>query len=195
MPRKPREFTAGGIYHVFNRGNNRRTIFEERQDYECFLKILKAGQDRERVALFHYCLMSNHYHLLMRSEEAESLPRYMHWVQLGYVRYYKKKHKTTGHIFEERYRSPRILEESYYLQCGRYIERNPVKAQMALRAEDYPYSSAAYYVKGKRDVLVTENLYYQGLGKSQEERRKSYKTFIRFDEPYAGLISDQLLKY
>lgn len=123
MPRRPREFVAGGIYHVFNRGNNRKTLFEEEPDYECFMGILEKGRERERVEIYHYCLMSNHYHLLMRSEERESLPRFMHWVQLGYARYYKRKHETTGHIFEERYRSPRIAEESYYLQCGRYIER------------------------------------------------------------------------
>ena len=118
MPRKPREFVAGGIYHVFNRGNNRKTLFEEKKDFECFMAILNLGRNREAVSIFHYCLMSNHYHLLVRSGEAESLPRYMHWVQLGYARYFKKKHQTTGHLFEERYRSPRIAEESYYLQCG-----------------------------------------------------------------------------
>lgn len=195
MPRKPREFVTGGIYHVFNRGNNRRMLFEEKPDYECFMGMLKEGQARERVKIYHYCLMSNHYHLLIRSEEAEGLPRFMHWVQLGYARYYKKKHGTTGHVFEERYRSPRIAEESYYLQCGRYIERNPVKAKLVITAEDYPYSSAGYYVRGNKDPLVTENLYYQGIGKSPEERQRSYEKFVRIDEPYAELISDQLLKY
>ena len=195
MPRKPREFVAGGIYHVFNRGNNRRVLFEDGKDYDCFKGMLGKGQERERVSLFHYCLMSNHFHLLARSEEKESLYRFMHWVQLGYARYFKKRHKTTGHIFEERYRSPRIAEESYYLQCGRYIERNPVKAKMVMYAEDYPYSSAAYYVKGIRDPLLTENLYYQDMGKTPERRQKNYTRFIRMDEPYAELINDQLLKY
>ena len=114
MPRKPREFEAGGIYHVYNRGNNRRLLFDESQDFEAFMAILKAGQDRENVRIYHYCLMSNHYHLLVRSEEAEGLPGFMHWVQLGYARYFKKKHKTTGHIFEERYRSPRIAHVQFF---------------------------------------------------------------------------------
>ncbi len=195
MPRKPREFVAGGIYHVFNRGNNRKTLFEEKLDYECFMGMLKKGQGRDRVKIYHYCLMSNHYHLLIKSEEAESLPRFMHWVQLGYARYYKKKYGTTGHVFEERYRSPRIAEESYYLQCGRYIERNPVKARIVVKAEDYPYSSAGFYVRGIKDPLVSENLYYQGMGKSPAERQRNYEEFVKIDEPYAELISDQLLKY
>ena len=195
MPRKPREFLAGGIYHVFNRGNNRRTLFEDVRDYECFKGIMIKGQDRERVRIYHYCLMSNHFHLLMKSEEKESLYRFMHWVQLGYARYYKKKHKTTGHVFEERYRSPRIAEESYYLQCGRYIESNPVKAKMVEAAEDYPHSSARYYVDGRKDPLLTENLYYQAIGRTPIERQRKYKKFVRMDEPYAELITDQLLKY
>jgi putative transposase len=195
MPRKPRQFVAGGIYHVFNRGNNRRTLFEEKKDYECFMAILDEGKIREGIQIFHYCLMANHYHFLVRSETAEALPRYMHWIQLGYARYFKKCHDTTGHVFEERYRSPRIAAESYYLQCGRYIERNPVKAKLVLNAEDYPYSSAAYYVKGQEDPLVSENLYYRDMGQSPQERRSSYQKFVRIDEPYFELINDQLLKY
>ena len=195
MPRKPREFVAGGIYHVFNRGNNRRTLFYEACDFRCFKDLLHDGMAREKVKIYHYCLMSNHYHLLMKSEEAESLPRFMHWVQLGYARYYKKKQQSTGHIFEERYRSPRIAEESYYLQCGRYIERNPVKARLVLRAEDYPHSSAAYYVRGQSDPLLTENIYYEGLGRTVEERQNAYEKFVRIAEPYAELINDQLLKH
>ena len=195
MPRKPREFVAGGIYHVFNRGNNRNVLFEVKEDFSCFKGMLYEGGKREGIKIYHYCLMSNHFHLLVRSETAESLPHFMHWVQLGYARYFKGRHKTTGHIFEERYRSPRIAEESYYLQCGRYIERNPVKAKMVQNAEEYPYSSAGYYVKGKRDPLVTENIYYQSLGKTLEDRQKRYKDFLSIDEPYAELINDQLLKY
>lgn len=195
MPRKAREFMAGGIYHVFNRGNNRRVLFDGKEDFECFKKMLGAGMKREAVKLYHYCLMSNHYHLFIKSEEVESLPRFMHWMQLGYARYFKKKYQTTGHVFEERYRSPRIEEESYYLQCGRYIERNPVKAKMVERAEDYPYSSARYYIYGKKDDLVTENIYYQEMGRTIEERQKAYQKFVQIEEPYAELISDQLLKY
>lgn len=195
MPRKPREFVGGGIYHVFNRGNNRRILFESKEDFDCFKGLLYEGCQRAAAEIFHYCLMSNHYHLLVRGVNIDSLPQLMHWVQLGYARYYKKRHKSTGHVFEVRYRSPRIAEESYYLQCGRYIERNPVKAKMVKMAEDYPHSSAGYYVSGKRDPLVTENLYYKDMGKTAEDRQRAYKKFVKLDEPYAELIKDQLMRY
>jgi putative transposase len=195
MPRKPREFLADGIYHVFNRGNNRQVIFKSPEDFNCFKRLLKAGQDRENVEIYHYCLMSNHFHLLMKSRERESLPRFMHWVQLGYTRYFKRKHQTTGHLFEERYRSPRIADDSYYLQCGRYIERNPVKAKLVKEAFDYPHSSARYYALGQKDLILTENVHYLGLGYNDQERQLAYKKFVHMEEPYAELISDQLLKY
>ncbi len=195
MPRKPREFVSGGIYHVFNRGNNQRVIFEEDKDYEYFKRLLEKGSDREEIQIYHYCLMSTHYHLLIRSGDKESLPRFMHWVQLGYVRYFKKRRKTTGHIFEERYRSPRIATESYYLQCGRYIERNPIKSNVAINPEDYPYSSAPHYICGKEDSLITTNLYYLGLGCTPEERQVNYQKFVRMDEPYRKFIENELLKY
>lgn len=195
MPRKPREFVEGGIYHVFNRGNNRSALFETREDFDCFKGMLYEGGKREGIKLYHYCLMTNHFHLLARNKTAEGLARFMHWVQLGYARYFKRKHKTTGHVFEERYRSPRIYEESYYLQCGRYIERNPVKAMMVPAAAEYPHSSARFYVTGENDPLVTENVYYQDLGNTLGERQRKYEDFLRIDEPYAELINDQLLKY
>ena len=138
--------------------------------------------------------MTNHFHLLLQIEQATDLGKIMHEAQLKYARYFKKKHGSVGHVFQERFRSPRIPEESYYLQCGRYIERNPVKAKMVKQTEDYPYSSAAYYVLGKKDDLITPNLYYMELGLTEEERRSRYKEFVRMDEPYQVLI-DKSIQY
>ena len=195
MPRKVRELENGGIYHVYNRGNNRRNLFRDAKDFETFRRLWLKAKERYAFWVYHYCWMSNHYHILLKIGRGKDLGRLLHWVQLGYARYFKKRYKISGRFFQERYRSPRIPEESYYLQCGRYIERNPVKAKKVVRAEDYCYSSAGYYVEGRKDPLLTENLYYQEMGKSAEERRKNYKAFVRIDEPYSELISDQLLKY
>lgn len=194
MPRKPREIEDRGIYHVFNRGNNRWKLFREPEDYGVFSALWYEAKGRYSADVFHYCWMSNHYHVLVRMEIGEDLGKLLHWVQLGYARYFKKKYKTQGHIFQERFRSPRIPEESYYLQCGRYIERNPVKAKMILAAEDYLYSSAAYYVTGQTDGLITPNLYYEGLGKTPETRRENYRKFLLLEDPYEPMISAALAK-
>lgn len=193
MPRKVREIEDGGIYHVFNRGNNRMDLFRESKDFAWFYSLWIKGKEKYPCDVFHYCFMNNHYHILVRMTLGSDLKKLLHDVQLGYVRYFKKKHRFIGRLFQERYRSPRIGAESYYLQCGRYIERNPVKAGLVGLAEDYEYSSARYYVKGKDDSLVTPNLYYDGLGRNTGERRKKYRNFLAMDEPYSPMIDRMLL--
>ena len=172
MPRKVRELVDNGIYHVYNRGNNRKNLFEDCEDFQTYLAMLGVAKEKYEADIFHYCLMTNHYHFLMRVKKGESLGPLMHKVQLSYVRYYKKKYSYCGHVFQERYRSPRIHEESYYLQCGRYIERNPVKAGMVEESDEYPYSSASFYTTGQRDNLITANLYYADMGRSDDERQE-----------------------
>ena len=195
MPRRPREFVEGGIYHVFNRGNNRANLFECQEDFRCFLTLAGLAKQRHPVCIFHYCLMTNHFHFLVQRQTKEALPFFMHWLELGYARYFKKKYQTTGHIFEERFRSPRIAEDSYYLQCGRYIERNPVKAQIVSRAWEYPYSSASYYAEGIADPLIAPNFYYFEMGCHESERRDSYRQFLSLEDPYTPMIEAQLMKY
>lgn len=194
MPRRRRELVDEGIYHVFNRGNDRRQLFSEPEDYQCFLNHLGLGISKHSVELYHYCLMPNHFHLLLKIQGANDLPVLMHRVQLAYVRYFKKTRAFVGHVFQDRFRSPRISQESYYLQCGRYIERNPVKAEMVKEAPDYPYSSAAFYVRGGEDPLLTVNPYYLEMGSSEPERQRRYREFLALDEPYAAMVDAALTK-
>lgn len=184
----------GGIYHVYFRGNNRKWLFRGDEDFQRYKDLIKEQRERYKLDLYHYCLMTNHVHMLMRIDKGNELPKLMHGIQLGYTRYYRKKYKYLGHLYQGRFRSPRIEEESYYLQCGRYIERNPVKAGMVERAEDYEYSSAAHYVLGVTDLLVTDNPYYIGMGREDAVRQKNYSIFVRLDEPYRGMIDAGLAK-
>ena len=142
MPRKARELVDSGIYHVYSRGNNRQKLFRSGDDYAKYRLLLSEGGSKYRAEIFHYCLMTNHVHLLMRIKDQHDLGKIMHRTQLCYTKYYKKQYRYIGHLYQGRFRSPRIKEESYYLQCGRYIERNPVNAGMVIKAEEYPYSSA-----------------------------------------------------
>lgn len=194
MPRKPRELVDDGVYHVFNRGNNRRNLFQEKEDFQAFLQELLRAKRKIQGSLYHYCLMTNHYHLLLQIPRGEDLPRLMHQTQLTYARYFKKRYGFVGHLFQERFRSPRIPKESYYLQCGRYIERNPVTAGMVQKAWEYPYSSAAFYAMGSEDPLLTSNFYYQEMGVSEEERRVNYQKFLSLDEPYGEIIEKALTR-
>jgi len=118
----------------------------------------------------------------------------MHAFQLNYARYFKRKYQTVGHVFQERFRSPRIPEESYYLQCGRYIERNPVKAGLVTEAAEYLHSSARYYVLGTEDPLITPNVYYAEMGRDVGERKENYRRFLLLDEPYSSMVDAALVK-
>ncbi len=90
MPRKPRELVDGAIYHVFNRGNDRRNLFSEPEDYHCFLNYLRNSASTLSIELYHYCLMPNHFHLLLKIQKTGDLAKLMHQIQLAYARYFKK---------------------------------------------------------------------------------------------------------
>lgn len=192
MPRKPRELVDGGIYHVFNRGNDRMDLFGDENDFQCFLDLLLIQKRKTESDLFHYCLMTNHFHLLVKVKRGNDLPLFMHGLQLAYTRYFKKKYQFLGHLFQQRFKSSRIEEESYFLQCGRYIERNPLKAHLVKECADYKYSSARFYVEGSKNELITLNPYYLSMGSSDKERQEHYRQFILIDEPYSQLVDEAL---
>ncbi|MDA3945833.1 MAG: transposase [Helicobacteraceae bacterium] len=127
MPRIARGETAGGIYHIINRGNTKMQVFHDQDDYEYFLGLLKKGLKREQVELHGYCLMPNHFHLLLVPKYEGSLSKMMQWVMTSHVRHYHKKNKTSGHIWQGRYKSFIVEEESYYLSVIRYIEANALR--------------------------------------------------------------------
>jgi putative transposase len=193
MPRKSRELMDLGIYHIVGRGNNRQKLYQEKADYEQKIALLLRAKQKWTFELFHYCLMPNHFHLLVRVQKGADLPSIMRETLLAYTRYCKRKYRFMGHLFQGRFKSPRIPEESYYLQCGRYIERNPVKAKMVSEAWHYPYSSACFYISGKSDSLITPNLYYQQMGSSDTERQEAYRRFLLQDEPYRSIVDAELL--
>jgi putative transposase len=141
MPRIARGETAGGIYHIINRGNMRMQVFDDDEDYEYFLELLKRGLKKEDVELHTYCLMPNHFHLLLVPRREGSLSRMMQWVMTSHVRYYHKKHKTSGHVWQGRYKSFIVERESYYMTLMRYIEANALRAGLVRNAQAWEYGS------------------------------------------------------
>ncbi len=157
---------------------NRKQLFHGEGDYEQFESILMEYKSRYGISIYHYCYMTNHVHLLIYSEDVESMSKFSQYVQRRYAYYYCSKHKWNGSVFGERYKSHRIDKESYLLECGRYIERNPVKAKMAKKPEQYYYSSYHYYVVGRGSRLITPSPAYRGLGRNDKQRRELYKRHV-----------------
>lgn len=143
MPRKGREASGTGIYHVMLRGINRQDIFEDVDDYWTFVRILSAVQGGAGASTCHvyaYCLMPNHVHLLL-CEKQWTIGQVVKSIAASYVFYYNKKYGRVGHLFQDRFRSEPCNDSGYFLTLFRYIHQNPVKAGLVGKAEDYEYSS------------------------------------------------------
>jgi YD repeat-containing protein len=158
--REPRclQWTDTGCFHVINRGHNRDIIFTDDEDRHFFLGLLARYQQRCPQRLYHYCLMSNHFHLLVHLQEPRRLSAWMAGLLRSYVHYYHRRHCFVGHLFQGRFKSPAIQMEAYLLSCGRYIERNPLEAGMVALPWEYRWSSARACPGRMRSAAVQESL-------------------------------------
>lgn len=145
MPRLPRRKSATNIYHVMLRGINRQSIFEEKEDYYRFLETLKKYKTISKYEIFAYCLMSNHVHVLIKTEN-ESLSSIIKRIAGSYVYWFNNKYYRDGHLFQDRFKSEVVESDEYLLTVIRYIHQNPVKAGMVDEICDYEYSSYSSYV-------------------------------------------------
>lgn len=153
MPRRAREKSESGIYHIMLRGANRQEFFHEDEDNIKFLEILEK-YTRESVAKVHgWCLMDNHVHLLLR-EGHEEVSTTMKRIGVSFVWYYNWKYKTTGHLFQDRFKSEKVESDEYLLTVLRYIHQNPVKAGMVKSVEDWKWSSCHGYYGGNSFPLA-----------------------------------------
>ncbi len=119
------------IYHVLNRGNGRMRLFHEERDYDAFEQVLSEGLGRYSVDMLTYCLMPNHWHLVVRPRTDEALGRLMGWVGVTHVRRHQEHYhrRGAGHLYQGRYKSFPVAEDDYFLMLCRYVEANPVRAK------------------------------------------------------------------
>ena len=131
MPRKARIESKSGIYHIMLRGINRQQIFEDDEDFEKFLWVLKDVKQLSRFKLYGYCLMGNHIHLLLKPEN-EPLELIFRRIGSKYVYWYNLKYQRTGHLFQDRFKSEPVESISSFFVVLRYIHQNPQKALTVL---------------------------------------------------------------
>ncbi len=151
MARKAREKSKSGIYHAILRGVNRQNIFEDDEDKRKFLEILEKSKEKSECLIFAYCLMNNHVHILLQ-EMKESVGMTIKRVSSSYVLWYNSKYKRCGHLFQERFRSETVENDSYFLTVLRYIHKNPVTAGIANDIAEYQWSSYREYIGGNRVI-------------------------------------------
>lgn len=141
MPRVKRGLSDGLIYHVLNRGNGKEKIFHKEEDFWAFIELIKEAKKRYQLDIFAYCLMPNHFHLVVRPWQANYLSKWMQWLMTSHVRRYHRHYKTTGHIWQGRFKSFIIQKDEHLLTVLRYVERNPVRARLVFSARDWHWSS------------------------------------------------------
>ncbi len=139
MARRPR-IEMPGFHHVINRGVEQRNIFLDEEDFETFLKLLCDACSLHNATIHSYCLMTNHYHLLIETAH-ENLSIIMRFINSRYASYFNRKLKRIGHLWQGRFKSWYVTDESYLYALVQYIEYNPLKAKMVKNLEEYPYAS------------------------------------------------------
>lgn len=189
MPRKPRFFLPNIPVHVVIRGNNRQTVFTEDSDRKAYLDWLKEATEKEEVNVHAYVLMDNHVHLLLSANDPSHISRVMQHIGRKYVPYFNHKYGKSGTLWEGRFKSSMIESEQYLLCCYRYIELNPVRANMVTKPEDWKWSSYAYNAYGEKDKLIKPHAVYLAIDSDKNKRidyyRDSFKQFL-----HPSLIND-----
>lgn len=153
MARMARVVVPGFAHHVTQRGNRRQRTFFRKDDYQAYVELMAQWCGQCGVAVWAYCLMPNHVHLIVVPESEDGLRRAIGEAHRRYTRRVNFREDWRGHLWQGRFASF-VMDEPYLLNCARYVERNPVRAGLCKRAVDYPWSSAAAHVAGKDDGLV-----------------------------------------
>lgn len=174
MPRKARTKAESGIYHVMLRGINCQQIFDDEEDNQTFLQILREYKTICGYQIMAYCLMSNHVHLLIK-EGSESLEQTFKRIGAKFVYWYNAKYRRIGHLFQDRFKSEVVENIKYLCTVIRYIHQNPIKAGLCNHLEDYPYSSFSEYL-GRQDIVDLDCVEQYVSVESLVEMSREYMT-------------------
>ena len=189
MPRLPRKYNDIGIYHIMVRGNAKQDIFIDDQDKRKFVKTILQKRNEGLFKIYAFCIMNNHAHLVVK-ELKESISKFMKRITTSYAFYFNAKYERIGHVFQDRFRSEIIKNDSYLLSVIRYVHNNPEKANISYK-EDYTWSSYREYIS-----FVNSNLPETGevLDIFSQDRKKSIEIFKNFsDQPEKGKFLDTSL--
>jgi putative transposase len=155
MPRRSRIRVSGIPLHIIQRGNNRQACFFADEDYLSYLEWLQEYAQRSECLIRCYVLMTNHVHLLLTPSHPHSAGDLMKRLGQRYVQYVNRTYKRSGTLWEGRYRSSIVQQEKYLFTCQRYIEMNPVRAEMVRHPEEYRWSSYRTNGRGEKSDILT----------------------------------------
>lgn len=187
------------FYHITSRGNERKNLFRIEKDYERFLGYLESATDRYGASIHCFCLMSNHYHLLLETPRG-NLHTILHHLNTSYTNYFNARAGRVGHLMQGRYRSILIEKDAYALELSRYIHLNPVRAHVVREPFRYPWSSYGAYVErqSKWDWLRRGFILGQ-ISRREREARRKYRRYVEGgmgrggEDPLRGVVASTVL--
>lgn len=178
MARPLRVEYPGAYYHVINRGNAGENIFIDERDRERFLEYLAKCIERFITRIHAYCLMSNHYHLLIETPQA-NLSVAIQWLNVSYSVYYNKRHRRRGHLFQGRFKAILLDANEYLILLSRYIHLNPVRAKMVTHPLEYSWSSYPVFAgKRQKPNWLTTQTVLSYFGEDKKEATRNYKSYV-----------------
>lgn len=191
MARPIRIQYSGAFYHIMTRGNERAEIFKSAQDYQLFLMIFTEVIDRYNWQCFSYCLMPNHYHLLIKTREP-NLSLGMRQLNGKYTQEFNISHKRVGHLFQGRFKSILVEEEKYKNQLIRYINLNPIRAEIVDNLGKWQWSSHLEIIgeKGKTNCLDTKAVLSQFDEKDEKLARAIYLDYLYSKSEESPVLKD-----
>jgi REP element-mobilizing transposase RayT len=185
------------VYHITARGNDRKRIYFSEADYRKFLECIAEAKKKFGILLHCYALMSNHYHLIIETPEA-NLSKTMHHISSAYTSYINRKRKRSGHLFQGRYKALVVSKDNYLFELSRYIHLNPVRAGIVQRPEEYPYGSYKAYINKGNDNLLSQGLILGFSGRNVAQAKNEYRKYVvsaigaepdnPFEDVYGGII-------
>jgi putative transposase len=145
MPRTARASVGNICYHVLNRGNARNEVFHKDGDFQAFLKAMGDAHQAIPMRVLAYCILPNHFHLVLWPHRDGDLSRWMQWLLNAHVRRYHQHYHSSGHVWQGRFKAFPISQDEHLLTVLRYVERNPLRAGLVRRAERWPWSSLRWW--------------------------------------------------
>lgn len=176
MPRPNRHIEAGALHHVMNRGVNGQLLFRDEHDYRTFLRILRTAKTRFDFLIHVFCLMPNHFHLLMEMGLA-TISEAMLWIETTYAVYFNDRYRRYGRVYQGRFKSPTIGTDAHYRSVVRYIDMNPVRAGLVSHPRQWPWSSHREIVAGRSDVAEPARVLAR-FGDSTAESLAAYLNYV-----------------
>jgi putative transposase len=177
MTLRKRLTSASLVYHVFNCGNNGEAVFAEPEDRIAFVENLARMKERCSFALYGYCILPDHFHLLLRPGPS-SISRVMRGLLISHANYHRRVHGGSGHVWQGRFKSPPVQEGAPLLAVLRYAEACPLRSGLSATAGQYPWSSYPVHGEGKPDQLLAPLAVFETLGDTAEERRRRWAEYV-----------------